>query len=397
MKNDGILPLKDAGTTALVGPLADDELAVFCGYSFPVHLTAARLEDPGHRYARTLREVLVERTGKGKLLFAEGCRHPDGAPQGRAGVPRRSRRGKGQTKSYISLDEGGIEEAVRVARKADRIIAAVGDLSGLFLTGTVGEGSDASSLTLPGVQQKLLEALLATGRPLVVVLLNGRPYNLGSVYDRAAAVLEAWLPGQEGADAVADVLFGAINPGGRLPVSIPRSAGAMPYSYNHKLKAAGHARAAGLRCRVSLRPRAQLYDVRILGLRDRFRAVPLTATSTRRASCATPVPGQGEEVVQLYVRDVLARFVRPVKELKGFRRVSLAPGQKRKVTFCLPVDMLGYSVDAATRVVEPGEVEIMIGRSSEEILFRSVVTVIGWERTLGRAWSMTTEVSVDQA
>jgi beta-xylosidase len=395
LKNDGILPLLDEGTTALIGPLADDPLAVFSGYSFPVHLIAARQEDPGYRYAATLREALAARVKAGKLLFAEGCRILTERRKDAPVFPEDAGADRGQATSYVSTDEGGIEEAVRAARAADRVIAAVGDLSGLFLTGTVGEGSDASSLVLPGVQQKLLEALLATGKPLVVVLLNGRPYNLGSVFDRAAAVLEAWLPGQEGAEAVAAVLYGAVNPGGRLPVSIPRSAGAMPFYYNHHLKAAG----------TPVQPEfgpVYPFGYGLSYTTFEYSGFQLAASDVPsdgriEVSCNLRNTGRrdGDEVVQLYVRDVQARFVRPVKELKGFRRVSLAPGQKKTVRFSLPVDLLCYSLDGSSRVVEPGAFEIMIGRSSQEIVFRSTVIVTGPERTLGQGWRMRTEVRVE--
>jgi len=397
LKNDGALPLRDEGTTALIGPLADDPLAVFCGYSFPVHLLAARMDDPGYRYAKTLKEVLAERTKAGKLVHAEGCRILTERRKEAPVFPDEAEAARGQKRSYVSLDESGIEEAVRKARGADRIIAAVGDLSGLFLTGTVAEGSDASSLVLPGVQQKLLEALLETGKPLVVVLLNGRPYNLGKVYDRAAAVLEAWLPGQEGADAVADVLYGKVNPGGRLPVSVPRSAGAMPYFYNHHLKAAG----------APVQPEyGAVYPFGYgLGYTSfeysgfRVAAAEVAIDGSIEVSCSVRNAGarDGDEVVQLYVRDVQARLVRPVRELKGFRRVNLAGGQKKTVSFSLPVDMLCFSPDGRTRVVEPGAFEIMIGRSCEDIVFRATVTVTGRERTLGRGWRMTCQTKVEPA
>ena len=301
---------------------------------------------------------------------------------------------KSQNTSAVSFDRGGISAATEVASRADRIIIAVGDLSGLFLTGTVGEGSDASSLTLPGIQQELVDALLALGKPTVIVLMNGRPYNLGEAFSRANAVIEAWLPGQEGADAIAGILYGDINPSGRLPISIPKSAGAMPYFYNHKLKSAG------------------------APIQPEFGAVypfghGLSYTTFRYSdfhlsSATVPIDGEiglsflventgarpGDEVPQLYVRDVLSSLVRPVKELKGFTKIALAPGERRTVVFTLPVDILGFAISLTKRVVEPGEFEIMVGRSCEDIVFRAKVTVGGTTRELPRRWRMKTDVHV---
>jgi beta-xylosidase len=397
LKNDGVLPLRDEGTTALIGPLADDPLAVFCGYSFPVHLLAARMDDPGYRYAKTLREVLAERRKVGKLVHAQGCRILTERRKDAPVFPDEAEAARGQKQSYVSLDESGIEEAVRTARGADRIVAAVGDLSGLFLTGTVGEGSDASSLELPGIQQKLLEALLETGKPLVVVLLNGRPYNLGKVYDRAAAILEAWLPGQEGAEAIADVLYGRCNPGGRLPVSVPRSAGAMPYFYNHHLKAAGAPVQEKFGAVYPFGYGLGYTSFEYSGFRVAAAEIPVDGSIEVSCDVRNAGTREGEEVVQLYVRDVQARLVRPILELKGFRRVGFGGGQKKTVSFSLPVDMLCFSSDGRTRMVEPGAFEIMIGRSCEDIVFRATVTVTGRERTLERGWRMTCETRVEPA
>jgi beta-xylosidase len=394
LTNDGILPLKDEGTTALIGPLADDPLAVFSGYSFPVHLIAAQhlvVSDAGS--APTLRQALSERASSGKILYGKGCdifterlREAPVFP-GDAGV------GKGQ-KSTISRDESGFAEALAVAARADRIVIAVGDLSGLFLTGTVGEGSDASSLALPGVQQKLVDFLLSLGKPTVIVLLNGRPYNLGGAFSKANAVVEAWLPGQEGASVIAGILYGDIEPGGRLPVSFPKSAGAMPYFYNHKFKSAGAPVQADFGAVFPFGHGMSYTTFRYADFRVTDGKVPIDGEI--EASCTVENTGTraGEEVVQLYVRDVIARLVRPVKELKGFTRLSLGPGERKRVEFSMPVDVLGFTVAGTTRVVEPGDFQVMIGRSSEDILFTETVEVVGAARELPAAWRMRTEARV---
>ena len=396
LKNDGTLPLSGEGTTALVGPLADEQLAFFCGYSFPVHLIASlHTVDRSTRYARTLREVLGGRLPEGRLLYSRGCEifedRPTRAPVSPAEL------GLQTPASPLSCDRSGFAAAVQAASRADRVIVAVGDLSGLFLTGTVGEGSDASSLRLPGVQQQLVEALLDTGKPVVVVLLNGRPYNLGEAYGRAAAVLEAWLPGQEGAEALARILFGEVNPGGRLPVSIPRSAGAMPYYYNHKLKSAGTPAQPEFGAVFPFGHGLSYTSFAYEEFRVAEAEVPVDGEI--EASCAVRNTGEraGEEVVQLYVRDLLASLVRPVLELKGFQRLALEPGERKRVTFRLPTDLLSFTVAGTTRMVEPGDFELMIGGSSADIRFRQTVRVAGRPRTLPPSWRMKTAVRVDPA
>jgi beta-xylosidase len=395
LKNDGILPLPDEGTTALVGPLADDQLALFCGYSFPVHLIRAqRLLDTDTRYAQTLREALESRVSVGTIAHSRGCQIFSERMLEAPVFPGDADAEQGQKKSTISTDDSGLPDALAVAAKADRIVVAVGDLSGLFLTGTVGEGSDASSLALPGVQQKLLDSLLSLDKPTVIVLLSGRPYNLGEAFSRANAVIEAWFPGQEGAAALAGILYGDINPGGKLPVSFPTSAGAMPYFYNHKLKSAGSPVHPEFRAVFPFGHGLSYTSFAYSDFRVPSRKVPNDGEI--EVSCTVQNTGQraGDEVVQLYVRDLIASLVRPVKELKGFKRLTLNPGERKRVSFSLPVDLLSFTVSGTTRVVEPGEFELMIGRSSAEILFRETVEVTGVLRELPDMWRMRTEVRV---
>jgi beta-glucosidase len=301
---------------------------------------------------------------------------------------------KGQKKSTISSDTSGFAEALAVAAGADRLVIAVGDLAGLFLTGTVGEGSDASSLALPGVQQQLVEELLALGKPTAIVLLSGRPYNLGEAFSRANAVIEAWFPGQEGAAALAGILYGDINPGGRLTVSFPRSAGAMPYFYNHKLKSAGTPVHPDF---GAVYPFGHGLSYTTFQYSDFHVKNGKTGTDGEiEISCTVRNTGtrQGDEVVQLYVRDLSASLVRPVRELKGFKRIPLEPGEKKRVTLILPTDLLAFTVKGTTRVIEPGEFDLMIGRSSADILFKETVEVTGQPRELPGNWRMKTEARV---
>lgn len=397
LKNDGILPLTGVGSIALVGPLADERLCMLGGYSFPVHLIAAGLDkDDGiDQQIPTLREVLSAKLGD-RLSWEKGCdilrERPREAPvfPGDIGLE-----GSAQ-KSYISFDESGIPAAVRAAGKADCVIAAVGDLAGLFLTGTVGEGSDVSSLQLPGVQQKLLEALVATGKPLVVVMFNGRPYHLGQVFSQAAAVLEGWLPGQEGATAVKRILFGECNPGGKLPVSIPKDAGAMPFFYNYKMKSAGTPIQSNFGAEYPFGFGLSYTSFSFSDFEIQDTTLPMDGTLV--VSCRVSNTGrlEGDEVVQLYVRDMFASLVRPVRELKGFKRMHLAPGSSARLRFMMPTDILSFTAYDNSRVLEPGEYEIMLGNSSRDIFFRQIITLEGSVTRLGEQWRMMTKAEVMQ-
>jgi beta-glucosidase len=394
LKNDGLLPLRDEGTTALIGPLADERLAFFGGYSFPVHLLAARLSDDADR-TKTLLEAVTQRARRGAVIYARGCRILHERLREVPVFPDNPAAANGQPRDCVSHDGSEIEAACAVAARADRIVVAVGDLAGLFLTGTVGEGSDVSTLTLPGLQQQLLDALLSLGKPLVVVMLNGRPYHLGEAFARSNAVVEAWLPGQEGAETIAGVLFGDINPGGRLPISFPKSAGALPYYYNHSLKTPGTPVQAEFGSSFAFG-----YGISYTTFAYTDFYLPRTETSIDgdiEVGCTLRNTGQrrGDEVVQLYIRDLYSSLVRPLKELKGFYRLSLDAGEAASVTFTVPVDLLSFSDNGFQRVVEPGDFELMIGRSSRDIVFRATVRVRGRRRHLPPDWRMRTLVRIE--
>lgn len=224
LSNDGTLPLARPARIALVGPQAETPTAVLGCYSFPVHVGAQHPDTPLGIDLPTLRQALVAEFPGSEIVTVAGCGVDDS-------------------------DVSGIAAAVRAALDADVVVAALGDRAGLFGRGTSGEGCDAESLTLPGVQQRLLDALLDTGTPVVLTLLAGRPYALGRAVDEAAAVVQTFFPGQEGTPALAGVLSGRINPSGRLPVSVPRHPGVQPSTY----LAAPLARAS--RSPTSTRPR----------------------------------------------------------------------------------------------------------------------------------------------
>ncbi|MGA7392167.1 MAG: glycoside hydrolase family 3 N-terminal domain-containing protein, partial [Terrimicrobiaceae bacterium] len=236
LENKGILPLDvSKPKVAVIGPTADDQLAMFSGYSFPVHLIVANMQEERVQYAKTPLQALAERFGGDNVSYAKGCeilteRNPE-APVFPGDVNLEKATSL-ERRSPVSRDTSRIGDAVACARQCDVAIVFVGDLAGLFQTGTVGEGSDTDSLQLPGVQEELLKQVVATGTPTIVVMTSGRPYSLNGIEEQAAAVLMAFQPGQEGAEAIADLLTGQANPSGRLVVSVPRNVGAVPYYYN---------------------------------------------------------------------------------------------------------------------------------------------------------------------
>jgi beta-xylosidase len=352
------LPLAKTAKIAVVGPLADDELAFFGCYSMPRHrplkLADGSSAGPGVEVATVLAALRAEFAD---VSYARGC-------------------------DVASADESGFAAAVATARSADVIIAVVGDEAGLFGRGTSGEGNDVPDLELPGVQRELLHALADTGKPVVAVLVTGRPYALGDVAGRLAAVVQAFFPGEEGGTAIAGALTGRINPSGKLPVEIPRLAGAQPSTY--------------LRSRNAARHRGSTVDPTPLfafghGLSYttfEYADLELSATDVAtdaavEVSCTVTNTGQvpGTEVVQLYLSDPVASVVRPVRWLAGFARVLLAPGAAARVTFRLHADRTSFTGQDGQRIVEPGEFFVAIGGASDNLPLSGSFTLTGPART----------------
>ncbi|CAG4904262.1 glycoside hydrolase family 3 N-terminal domain-containing protein [Paraburkholderia gardini] len=400
LRNEGdVLPLDVEATAkvAVIGPTADDPLALLAGYSFPVHLinageqSVASIGTP----LQALRALLGDR----RVIHARGC---DIIAERHAGAPVFPGDVSLDTTAHASRDElisedtSGIAAAVDAARQAGVAIVFVGDLSGLFQSGTVGEGSDTDSLDLPGVQQALLAAVVDSGTSTVVVMTGGRPYNLGGLEDRIAAQIMAFAPGERGAQALADLLVGRANFTGRLPLSVPKSAGAVPYTYNHRLKSAGTPVAYHFGCRYPFGFGLSYTQFRYGSLAVARREVPI-ADGTIELSFVVENIGsrEGSEIVQIYVRDRLASSARPVRELKAFARVPLAAGASARVRVKMPVDMLNFTDGRGERIVEPGDFDLMVGSSSRDLHLGDVVTVTGGAaRTLEREWRMVSEVDV---
>jgi beta-xylosidase len=403
LENKGILPLHVAAKpkVAVIGPTADDQLALFSGYSFPVHLIVANMQEERVRYAKTPLPALSERFGVENVSYAKGCdilteRNPQ-APVFPGDVDSDTAAHLDRP-SPISRDTSQIQDAVQCARESDVAIAFVGDLAGLFQTGTVGEGSDTDSLQLPGVQEELLRQIVATGTPTIIVMTSGRPYSLNGLEEKAAAVLMAFQPGQEGAEAIADLLTGKANPSGRLVVSIPKNVGAVPYYYNHKLKSGGTPIAYHFGSKYSFGYGLSYtrFEYSLLTIQpDQVDINDGSITlSLNLQNCGER---EGCEVVQVYVRDLYASLVRPVKELKAFKRVTLQPKQRALVRFSIPVDILNFTNLDHQRMVEAGEFEIMVGASSNDIKLQGKIEVVGPNRVLGKVWRMESQAEVEFA
>ncbi|MGG5837065.1 glycoside hydrolase family 3 N-terminal domain-containing protein [Huaxiibacter chinensis] len=395
LENNGVLPLSTTQRIAVVGPTADDPLALLSGYSFPVHLIISDMLDETSQVT-TPRAALQQVFGEGRIRYAKGCHIIEKRMAGAPVFPGDSA-GKPMQHSPVSFDTRLIPEAVRAAEESDVVVACVGDLAGLFQSGTVGEGSDTDSLNLPGVQQQLLEALVGTGKPVVVVMTGGRPYSLQGLEDKVAALMVAWAPGQEGGFAIADVLTGRAEPQGRLVVSVPKSAGAMPYYYNHKLKSGGTPFAFHFGARYPFGyglgwttfdwQAPQLHEERVAI--DGEVSVSVTLKNVGERS--------GSEVVQIYVRDKVATQVRPLQELKAFQRVTLSPGEQQTLTFTLPVDLFNFTRRDGKRVVEPGEFALQLAASSADIRGTVTVTVTGETRVLPDDWRMLSTCQIAKA
>jgi beta-glucosidase len=257
----------------------------------------------------------------------------------------------------------------------------MGDKAGLTDDCTSGEARDRASLDLPGVQEDLVRAVVATGTPVVVVLVAGRPCGSTWLHDHCAAVVMAWLPGQEGAGAIADVLTGQVNPGGKLPISYPRSVGQVPVFYGHKVSG-GRSHWKGDYVDLPSSPRYPFghglsyttFSVdEILVKREQLTAADV---GTIEARISNTGPVAGDEVIQLYIRDPQAALTRPVLELKNFVRVSLQPGESKTVTFQLPIAQFGYYDRDGVYVVEPGSIEVFIGTSSADLTEAGTLTIV---------------------
>ncbi|WP_184510360.1 glycoside hydrolase family 3 N-terminal domain-containing protein [Terracoccus luteus] len=350
LSNDGSLPLARGRRVAVVGPNAHRVAALMGCYSFVNHVLPQHPGVPDGIRVPTVLEALTTELGAAPDL-ALGCAVDDD-------------------------DASGFDEAARVAAAADVVVAVVGDHAALFGRGTVGEGCDRDDLELPGVQRALVERLLEQGRPVVLVVLSGRPYALDWALARCAAVVQAFFPGEEGGAAVAGVLSGRVNPSGRMPVSVPRSAGAQPYTYLHP-PLGGPSDVSSLDTTPAL-PFGHGLSYTTFSRTDLV--VDAAATSgpvVARVRVTNTGERAGTDVVQLYGRDVVASVTRPVAQLLGYRRLHLEPGESRTVELVVPAARLAFTDRRGRRVVEPGDLRLWVGPSCADRETEVTVTLTG--------------------
>ena len=374
LKNDGLLPLqKSIKTIAVIGPNAEDGRNQLGDYSYPAMRQLMQLKAPENsafldmdleQFAPYEVKVITVLEGirsavspATKILYAKGC-------------------------DNCSDDTSGFDEAVEVAKQADAVILVLGDKSGLTPDCTTGETRDSSDLKLPGVQEDLAKALSASGKPIAAVLITGRPYALSMLSENTNAILEAWLPGEEGGAAVADILFGDVNPGGKLPITFPRSVGQVPLFYNAKPAGTkSHWYVDYVSEKVTpLYPFGHGLSYTSFEYGDlSINRKQVTGGESVDISLSVRNIGKvaGEEVVQLYIHDEFASTPRPVKELKGYQRVRLEPGEKKRITFHLPVDQLAFYDTDLNLVLEPGRIFVMIGSSSDYIRLTGEFEIVG--------------------
>ncbi len=371
------LPLLGDGRPALrnvaiVGPCAADVRTLMGCYTFPNHVLPRHPDIGLGLDVQSPVDALRAELPGVDIAYAAGC-----AVQGH--------------------DRSGFAAAVAAARKSDLCIALVGDLAGLFGHGTSGEGCDVADLRLPGVQADLLVELLATGTPVVVVVVSGRPYALGDVHGGAAALVQAFMPGEEGAAAIAGVLSGRLQPVGKLPVQIPRHPGGQPSTYLQP--PLGSAESAGI---SSLDPTplfpfghgGSYTTFAVDDLRLSAAEVPTDGEFTASVRVRNTGLRHGEEVVQLYLRDLLAPVARPVRQLVGFARVPLAPGAAADISFHVHADRTAFTGRQFERIVEPGDLEVLVGTSAAELPCRDIVKLIGSVRVVGADRMLVTPAEV---
>ncbi|WP_063764460.1 glycoside hydrolase family 3 C-terminal domain-containing protein, partial [Streptomyces sp. NRRL S-481] len=372
---DGLLPLAPDTRIAAVGPRAADALAMLGCYSFPSHVLTHHPDVPVGIEIPTVLDALRTELPDAKVTFARGC-------------------------DVTDPDTAGFEEAIARTAEADVCVAVLGDRAGLFGRGTSGEGCDATDLSLPGAQGELLDALVATGVPVVLVLLTGRPYALGRWHGRLGAVVQAFFPGEEGGPAVAGVLSGRVNPSGRLPVSVPLLPGGQPWTYLQPplglagevsnldptpLYAFGHGRSYTTFAWEDGTGGAEPVELGTDGTYD----VSVTVRNTGDR--------EGAEVVQLYLHDPVASVTRPDMRLIGYQRVTAAPGEAARVTFRFHPDLSSFTDRSGRRVVEPGALELRLAASSTDVRHTARLNLTGPARVLGPDRRLRCETEVRSA
>lgn len=396
LQNDGTLPLRrDLRSIAVIGPSADDARILVGDYAHVVHVetllemrgrtgvagtavpTDLEVADELHGWPTVLDAIRGGVSSTVEVRYARGCGLLDG-------------------------DDAEMSAAVEAARGADVAVLVLGERSGLTADCTCGEARDRVDLGLPGRQAELVAAVAATGTPIVIVLVSGRPLAIPAEAAMSAAVLAAWVPGETGPQAIADILFGAASPGGKLPVTFPRHVGQVPIFYAHK-PSGGQSNWSGDYVDGSHLPlwpfgHGLSYSrFEISGLALDRASMPVDGELAISVHATNTGDRDADEVVQLYVQDLAASVTRPVKELRGFRRVHVAAGERLRVTFQLAAEQLAFTGVDGRSIVEPGRSRVMVGTSSVDLPCEAEFEVTGERTLVTNRTRYLTEVSVEHA
>jgi beta-glucosidase len=400
VKNEGeLLPLsQNCKKVAVIGPNAHTLRNLFGGYSHPaskelffgmakmvgVEMTehsALTYENQLHEleaiylpkafpHTTTIYSELLQRLPHAEVSYSKGC-------------------------ELDGHDPSGIEEAVQTASKADIVIVAVGGKDGFGKPCTTGEGNDSSQIGLTGVQEDLVKAVHASGTPIVLVHMSARPLSSMWISEHIPAILEVWHPGQEGGSAIVDILLGDYNPGGKLPVSVARSAGQVPVYYAHRNGSGYEGRGVDMFVSKEGYVNESLEPIYPFGhglsytqfsySELEMSSHQVTPEGTVTISCAVKNSGNraGDEVVQLYISDLVASIARPVKELVGFGRMHLGPGEKKRISFQVAMNQLAFLNRKMEWIVEPGTMSLQIGSSARDIKLEQTFEIVGNPTVVG--------------
>lgn len=368
LKNDGVLPLAKKGKVALIGPMANS--AVNMPGTWSVSADASKYKSLKQGFEDALR-------GKAELVYAKGSNlYEDPALEAACTVFGHGMR---DPRSEQEL----LDEALKAASEADVIVAALGEASE-----SSGESSSKTDLTLPATQRRLLEALLATGKPVVMLNFAGRPTVLTWESENVPAILNVWFGGSEAADAIADVVFGDVNPSGKLTMSMPWNVGQIPVYYNHlntgRPKNEADPSYQKYRSNYIDAPNEPLYpfgyglsytDFAYGDLTLDGTSLDTDGTITATVKVTNTGKRAGDEVVQFYIRDMEGTVARPVKELKHFERITLQPGESKDVSFAITPEALKFYDYNLDYVAEPGEFQVMVGPDSRRLQSKSFVLI----------------------
>lgn len=409
LKNDGTLPLKPGKKVAVIGPHADSLRYPVSGYTYPAYIEMIMAGASGEQTGfNGMADEAARNDGKNADPFSAMFNIFSGEDKAKLSDMNTVLRQMGATSlreelagrteityakgcDIIGMSTEGFDEAVKAAREADVVVMALGGNSG-WVNVTGGEGKDRQTLELPGVQEQLLEAVTAAGKPVAVVLYGPGVFSVNWADQHCGAILQAFMPGQFAAKAVTDVLYGDVNPGGKLTMSIPRGVGQIPIFYYHKngsgYRSGGDGQAANaifsggyvdgpsdpLYCfgHGLSYTQFQVSDLKLASLE-----VPTDGQIEAEVTVANTGDVAGDETVQLYTSFFGAHVTRPNIQLAGFRRLTLAPGEKKRVKFHLNTAQLGYYNEDMEFVVEPGKLTVSAGTSSNNLPLKQVVTLTG--------------------